>query len=92
MPFTASILQIGGYHSYQHRKLQAAQVTITEPDSHEGHTTCCLFAVVMHRGTFQWKGQYLNSPGLGPTRHTFRKVADEASKAETALSGSMKRL
>jgi len=26
-------LQIGGYHSYQHRKLQAAQVTITEPDS-----------------------------------------------------------
>jgi len=33
MPFTASTLQIGGYHSYQHRKLQAAQVTITEPDS-----------------------------------------------------------
>jgi len=24
MPFTASTLQIGGYHSYQHRKLQAA--------------------------------------------------------------------
>jgi len=33
MPFTASTLQIGGYHSYQHRKLQAAKVTITEPDS-----------------------------------------------------------
>jgi len=33
MPFTASTLQIGGYHSYQHSKLQAAQVTITEPDS-----------------------------------------------------------
>jgi len=33
MPFKASTLQIGGYHSYQHRKLQAAQVTITEPDS-----------------------------------------------------------
>jgi len=32
MPFTAYTLQIGGY-SYQHRKLQAAQVTITEPDS-----------------------------------------------------------
>jgi len=32
MPFTASTLQIG-YHSYQHRKLQAAQVTITEPNS-----------------------------------------------------------
>jgi len=28
-PFTASTLQIGGYHSYQHRKLQAAQVTIS---------------------------------------------------------------
>jgi len=28
-----STLQIGGYHSYQHRKQQAAQVTITEPDS-----------------------------------------------------------
>jgi len=27
MPFTASTLQIGGYHSYQHRKLQAAQFT-----------------------------------------------------------------
>jgi len=33
MPFTASTLQIGGYYSYQHRKLQTAQVTITEPDS-----------------------------------------------------------
>jgi len=33
MPFTAFTLQIGGYYSYQHRKLQAAQVTITEPDS-----------------------------------------------------------
>jgi len=33
MPFTASTLQIGGYDSYQHRNLQAAQVTITEPDS-----------------------------------------------------------
>jgi len=33
MPFTASTLQIGRYHSYQHRKLQAAQVTITDPDS-----------------------------------------------------------
>jgi len=33
MPFTAFTLQIGGYHSYQQRKLQAAQVTITEPDS-----------------------------------------------------------
>jgi len=31
--FTASTLQIGSYHSYQHRKLQAAEVTITEPDS-----------------------------------------------------------
>jgi len=30
----------------------------------------------------------LKSPGLGPTQHTFRRVADEASKAETALSGS----
>jgi len=30
---TASTLQIGGYHSYQHRKLQTAQVTITEPRS-----------------------------------------------------------
>jgi len=30
MPFTAFTLQIGGYHSYQHRKLQAAQVTITD--------------------------------------------------------------
>jgi len=89
MPFTASTLQIGGYHSYQHRNLQAAQVTITEPDSavsafeassatllkvcrvgpingipqvgHEEHTTCCLFAVVMYRGTFQWMGQYENA-------------------------------
>jgi len=26
---------------------------------------------------------------LGATRHTFRRVADEASKAETALSGSI---
>jgi len=33
MPFTASTLQVGGYHSHQHHKLQAAQVTITEPDS-----------------------------------------------------------
>jgi len=33
MPFTASTLQIGGYYSYHHRKLQTAQVTITEPDS-----------------------------------------------------------
>jgi len=33
MPFTASTLQIVDYHSYQHRKLQAAQVTITDPDS-----------------------------------------------------------
>jgi len=30
MPLTASTLQIGGYHSYQYRKLQAAQVTITD--------------------------------------------------------------
>jgi len=29
------------------------------------------------------------SPDLVPTRHTFRKVADEASKAEIALSGSV---
>jgi len=29
------------------------------------------------------------SPGLGPTRHTFRRVADEALKAETALPGSV---
>jgi len=28
---------------------------------HEGHTTCCLFTVVMDRGTFQWKGQYENA-------------------------------
>jgi len=28
---------------------------------HEGHTTCCLFTVVMHRGTFQWKEQYENA-------------------------------
>jgi len=27
MPFVASTLQIGGYHSYQNRKLQAARVT-----------------------------------------------------------------
>jgi len=56
MPFTAFTLQIGGYYTYQHRKLQAAQVTITKPDS-----TVVLFAVVMHRGTFQWKGQYENA-------------------------------
>jgi len=29
----------------------------------------------------------VKSPGLGTTRHTFRRVADEASKAETSLSG-----
>jgi len=33
MPFTASTLQIGGCHSYQQRKLQSAQVAITEPDN-----------------------------------------------------------
>jgi len=33
--------------------------------------------------------QSRTAPGLGPTRHTFRRVADEASKAETALSGSV---
>jgi len=33
MPFTDTTLQMGGYYSYQHRKLQAAQVAITEPDS-----------------------------------------------------------
>jgi len=33
MPFTALTLQIGGYYSYQHPKLQAAQVIITERDS-----------------------------------------------------------
>jgi len=31
----------------------------------------------------------IKSPGLGPTQHTFRRVTDEASKAETALSDSM---
>jgi len=30
----------------------------------------------------------LKSPGLGPNWHTFRRVADEASNAETALSGT----
>jgi len=30
MPFMASALQIGGYHSYLQRKLQAAQVTISD--------------------------------------------------------------
>jgi len=33
MPLTAFTLQIGGYDKYQHCKLQAAQVTFTEPDS-----------------------------------------------------------
>jgi len=27
----------------------------------------------------------LKSSGLGPTRHTFRRVADEASKAESLM-------
>jgi len=33
MPFMASTLQTGGYYSYEPCKLQAAQVTFTEPDS-----------------------------------------------------------
>jgi len=31
----------------------------------------------------------LKSPGLVPTRHIFRRVADETSKAETALSAQL---
>jgi len=31
----------------------------------------------------------LKSPGLGPTWHIYRRVADKATKAETALSGSV---
>jgi len=67
MPFTASTLQIGGYHSYQHCKQLKSQsqswtaVNGIPQVGHEGHTTCCLFVVVMHRGTFQWKGQYENA-------------------------------
>jgi len=38
---------------------------------------------------FQVNTSDIKSPGLGPTRHTFRRVADESSKAETALSGSV---
>jgi len=30
----------------------------------------------------------LKSPGLGSTQHTFRRVADDAAKAEAALFGS----
>jgi len=30
---------------------------------HEGHTTCCLFSMVMRRGTFQWTEQYKSCLG-----------------------------
>jgi len=30
MPFTSSTLQIRGYLSYQHRKLQAAQLSLSD--------------------------------------------------------------
>jgi len=41
MPFTASTLQIGDYHSYQHRNPQAAQVTITEPEQRNSAVRLC---------------------------------------------------
>jgi len=86
MPFTASTLQIGSYHSYQHRKLKAAKVTITEPDS-------AVSALRLHHVTSYvpqvWNFFWLLTLRLGTDPHTFRTVVDETSKAETALSGSV---